>query len=950
MSKHVDDERLLDEVVVQAQNRQKNRLDAPGYVSSDIDIAPIQYPQSVVAPIKPKNEVAPPPATQPVAPVAQPKKSKRMWTTDFGEGLAKVASLMGIGLGDTDRREAREERRKARTARVNERIDARNLRREERAEAQESKRAAREANRYARMAARTEREDARNAEREAAQAARIAARDERAENRAERIAERNLRRDERAEEREARASAKEDARVLRAEENAANKAARIAEREAESERRAYERDMRRNTREEERAIRAAMRAEERSNRIAERENLRAEKIAERDADRAEKDAIEAQRRNEREQNKLQRANAREEERVERLAEREKRKNERTAARSERADARETRRNERLASKAINTDGLRDLEPAGIGIAPGTADIDKSKIDTYVPTYIADEVKNKVAEQRRQEAEASDAKRKAYGQKLTDMVTPYMMGDQADAETINKANSVYDIERERDKQRAEEAARANEEGRLYTESRRYGTDRLYDNSGVKSDGSVSIEDAEIIDQTIEEEAPIVSRRPSADNTPASQPSGQEEEVPMSIAERQKMVASRAASDANAVGNRVVDDTPKTESADYEVARRERASEPVAASAEEEEEEEPMSVDDRKRMVEARAASVDDSGAKKSGVDGLETAIGEVDSVNDAATPSAAPSVETSVTPASAAPAGTDTASTDGSADKIDENIVPSVKDSLTRNFLDEYANSLYSESDREADEKKKKAAQWITAAQMLGDSIGALSNVYWTGKGANAMKVSPGAAKAAEATYQLNQDIRNAREKAAKAQLDATLKKYEMEMQRERERKADERYASERAEDRRRYEDSVAYRRERDAITDHYQNANSDRADRELKLKESRESRLKQQYGNKGNSSKGNSREFTLDDGKSVSIDNFNDDKIYRLYESLPEDVRASYENDDLGRSVRLGKDEMLDAIHRSSTDPRVARTIRKMAGVVQRDDKGREIVNLDDLT
>jgi hypothetical protein len=47
-----------------------------------------------------------------------------------------------------------------------------------------------------------------------------------------------------------------------------------------------------------------------------------------------------------------------------------------------------------------------------------------------------------------------------------------------------------------------------------------------------------------------------------------------------------------------------------------------------------------------------------------------------------------------------------------------------------------------------------------------------------------MKVEPGAQKAATATYQLEKDIREAREKAAKAQYDATLKKYELEMQRQ----------------------------------------------------------------------------------------------------------------------------------------------------------------------
>jgi len=90
----------------------------------------------------------------------------------------------------------------------------------------------------------------------------------------------------------------------------------------------------------------------------------------------------------------------------------------------------------------------------------------------------------------------------------------------------------------------------------------------------------------------------------------------------------------------------------------------------------------------------------------------------------------------------------------------------------------FISSIYSEKDREADEKRMKAAQWVTAAQMLGDSIAALSNVYWTGKGANAQKVEPGAGKAAAATYTLKNDIQKAQASAEKARLDATLAEYQ----------------------------------------------------------------------------------------------------------------------------------------------------------------------------
>lgn len=115
-------------------------------------------------------------------------------------------------------------------------------------------------------------------------------------------------------------------------------------------------------------------------------------------------------------------------------------------------------------------------------------------------------------------------------------------------------------------------------------------------------------------------------------------------------------------------------------------------------------------------------------------------------------------------------------------KIDPNVAPSADSIYLANSFNDYVNSIYGEDQRIADEKKKKAAKWITAAQMLGDSIGALGNVYWAGKGANAQKFEPGAPKAAAATYQMEQDIRNAREKAAKAKLDATLKMHELKMQ------------------------------------------------------------------------------------------------------------------------------------------------------------------------
>lgn len=117
-------------------------------------------------------------------------------------------------------------------------------------------------------------------------------------------------------------------------------------------------------------------------------------------------------------------------------------------------------------------------------------------------------------------------------------------------------------------------------------------------------------------------------------------------------------------------------------------------------------------------------------------------------------------------------------------RIDPNIVESPKEVVHKakeaQAYADLVSSLYSQADYEADEKKKKAAQWITAAQMLGDSIAALGNSYFTAKGANNMGASQGAAKAAEAAGKLEMDIRNARERAAKTryELEKARKEWE----------------------------------------------------------------------------------------------------------------------------------------------------------------------------
>ena len=113
-------------------------------------------------------------------------------------------------------------------------------------------------------------------------------------------------------------------------------------------------------------------------------------------------------------------------------------------------------------------------------------------------------------------------------------------------------------------------------------------------------------------------------------------------------------------------------------------------------------------------------------------------------------------------------------------RFEEEKAKKAEEQKLSDWQDEYVKSIWSEEDEKEAEKKKKAAQWVTAAQMLGDSLTALGNSYFTAKGANNMGASQGASKAAEATSKLHEDIRNARERAAKTkyELDKARKEWE----------------------------------------------------------------------------------------------------------------------------------------------------------------------------
>ena len=282
------------------------------------------------------------------------------------------------------------------------------------------------------------------------------------------------------------------------------------------------------------------------------------------------------------------------------------------------------------------------------------------------------------------------------------------------------------------------------------------------------------------------------------------------------------------------------------------------------------------------------------------------------------------------------------------DKIDPNIVKSpmevVKDAKEAQMFSDYINSLYSQSDYEADEKRKKAAQWVTAAQTLGDSLAALGNVYWTGKGAAPQQLSPGAGKAAAATYQLEQDIRNAREKAAKAKMDATLKKYEMEMQRKKDEQAQANWQKT-------FDANEAYRAQlqKNWVTGNAQsqaqqaiaNALSERGmkvqEQQAKTAAAREYRLSKDENKP--------EMFLLDEGwVSVPKEKWTDTEVAAVYSKTPKEIRESiekvitekgegYTKESTSKSIKPTPQQMRQWIGEYKHLPEVANAIRRLAGV-----------------
>ena len=272
------------------------------------------------------------------------------------------------------------------------------------------------------------------------------------------------------------------------------------------------------------------------------------------------------------------------------------------------------------------------------------------------------------------------------------------------------------------------------------------------------------------------------------------------------------------------------------------------------------------------------------------------------------------------------------------DKIDPNIVPSTKDVIGSAFMANLIKDLgYTEEQKKADERRKRAAQWVTAAQMLGDSLGALSNVINVGHGAVSQTMESGAAKAGAATYQLDQDIRAAQEKARKAQYDAILKKYEMEWEKE---KADRAQANaDRAYDLqlKNFNANEAWRAQQQ---ENYKAETSTKNDQWQKEYELRKNTVTAEL----NKMERENKPFRFNAGNEyvdIPREYINEQSVGAIFQMLPDDIKAKagsprYGKDMLGNNIIVGYNnpdlkDMLAAIGMGIGGENVAKAIKDLA-------------------
>ena len=920
MSKSSDKYRdvMLDEVEVVGKDKSKKpELDLGIVETQPVDFGRINREVSPIAqpPTSGKTEAASTEVrTEPETPKV--RQARRNPFEGFGEGLAKVASVLDF---NRDARGARAyDRANERIANREHRAAVRRQKDEARADARDARQAERQAVRQARAEDRAEAMAERQAVRQNRIDERAAADAMREAERAEREAATLARRQERAADRQLHNEQKEALRVERAEDRAEARSLRAEERLDKREQRNDAAAARRDAR----IANKAVREEERNSRIAEREAEREKKQAEH------AEAVQMRR----EARGLERA-AKELERSEhrdaRIADKEARREERQAGRDsrkqERADRYTDKQRERMFDDVFGAelDGKSDKMPKSAvhkdvpiidstleeeealpkptprelkmaGIPQGVqTEAYKDKIDEDVPMYVPTPERAKKAQEYAKNIKMAgidvdeDAKK---APELDDKIEPI-------PSSLSKWDSVLPevvVDGKRTKQPTKEEDDARR--KAYA-------------SKLQSIVDPYLMGSQATEETIKKGHSIY------DIEKENQAKREQEKIDeYTDAQRERILREAFKEDGKKAAAPVVDENV-----------------PVIDSTLENEE--PLPVPEKKEGADKAATVSQRTEQEGAGIDPSQWEVASKDGVSGTVRNDRAQAVKTAAEPQSA----------DGESGTESSQASTSEPD-----WYSEYVKSLYSEDDRIADEKKKKAAQWIVAAQMLGDSIGALSNVYWTGKGANAMKFEPGAAKAAAAAYNLDQDIRNAREKATKAKMDATLAKYKQEW--EEQKHKDSLAMQNRQLDQQQRHWQATYDAERqDATNEHAlknsqlelqktiatNNANKDAAANALAVKKYNLDAMKYSDAKKD-------VPFYFD-GQLMSMPyTFATDKgIANIYGLIPEEYRRKYEGSTTGgeysldggttRRVKPDAETMMAAVSEYSHIPEVANALRELS-------------------
>lgn len=912
----------------------------------EVDIVGKAPKREIVTPTEGKVEapgqIAPVPVyTTPVEiqPRVEASAPRHQRDVNFGEGLAKVASLMGMGQGDggrdrvaareqraADRRERQDARQDARQARQevrDARQDARQAVRDERqalrdarvAENRENRLNAQQVRRDARDVARMEREQSRlgaqqvrdaarqvrQEERDAAHQVRVddrlARRDARVQSRLDRADERDARRQEIADNKEIARDARVRAREERMEARDARVAAARDERVANREEREASRLVRREEASKERAARVeeiarrrgareAARVEAENTRDANREARRTERANDRAARQERVDANRAAR----EDARVERQEVRDERREARVADRRTARQERVDAR---ADRREARQGER-ASRAEENVGLLTGKPQGL---------------------------------RRLDAPTTDAP--------TEVAAP------ADKAPAAKTYGVTTIEE------PNVTRRPSGEGGTTAEQR-----EITDAEAREMRGYTGGESAAANGQGAERkvtyiEEPNVQRRPVANEETVT------EDKPISDEEARKI---RGYGDGVAPESEGGYEDPYKDAYEYKQKPSNEIdySDNAKRAEMERAHQEWLESDPYRNSDEFKVQLADDITAKPAG----STAGTETTEEGDGVTTTEGGGTITTTEGGGEPQGGNGTTTTEGGNGT--EGGDQGGDDGSKLSDAEWYKK--YFGIDEEEIARQKKAAKWAVAAQMLADSIGALSNVYWTGKGADAMKFEPGAPKAAAAANKMYADIREAREKALKAAQDERKEQFARKMAEanlafEKQKHADDQVIKlgnleinrQKLADDKEYQIKMLDLRTRELMQ---QGEKADVANKialaELGLKQGQLALSQAELAARVDGSyyadtQGvpKKQQFSVG-GKTVSFDNFSEAQMYQIYNALPEEVKekvgkGKFTYDKYGNLIgdpngTPEAKDILHAIHANTDNPNVARAIAQAAG------------------